>query len=676
MKGLQKINLILLLFCVVVSAAKSASNNSNYQLAMDNYEVARLWQTIDQVYNNTQSAVIYSDQSMHFEQAKLIFSKSCDIKHPGNTQAQALNVEAQQLKSNHGISFRGGYTSDNLADQTGDPNAYLELSWDLWKQGYSGNRHHAQSLEHKASIANLRAQLAQQKLNFRCRSFSFNQTFSGLLSHLLTLKLALMEPVNKIEKRAYFKSWSYLDDLLVSDEDIRLLRQELEYLHSDPYRDSNLSQTTNLPVIDIDIKALVKLIRSDERLNKINSLEKQALAEKNKYRDNDRLRVFLRKQFDVGNSNDDGVIAGVRFSIPLEKKRKLAEEYRLSHIDQQTELETWEKITRTRAAYQSLREQLQRTVKQQYRTLRSHERLRRTLIEKKYNQEVQIATAVSRLRSNLNANIELVRAKEELYRRVNQVFLIAGVNIQPSLLRLTSLQENSYRARQGERSIYLWSKGFNQYGNDKIFDFLKAKSINRVLLTAGQAVNREKMQRFIKEAISKQIKVESIIGPNKLFFKEHHQSAALAVEAATSLSDAIHLDIEPHTFPGYKQNKAAYLNQYIDMLRAIRKQSPDVTLTVAVPFHWPERIYTALNTLVDRIYIMAYGSTKPDTIVRRLQPALNSLAPEKIVTVLRITDFSDEWEIEKMIATLQQRTGTQKFSLHTFRRFVDMAGKK
>ena len=112
------------------------------------------------------------------------------------------------------------------------------------------------------------------------------------------------------------------------------------------------------------------------------------------------------------------------------------------------------------------------------------------------------------------------------------------------------------------------------------------------------------------------------------------------------------------------------------MLRAIREQSPDVALTVAVPFHWPEHIYAELNVLVDRVYIMAYGSTKPDTIIRRLQPALKSIDPEKIVTVLRITDFSDEWEIEKMITTLQQQTGLNNFSLHTFRRFIKMAGKQ
>lgn len=673
MKVLQKFNLFfLLVIASSISTHSAATAVDSGQVGLAS-EADQLWAKIIQINEKTQNSLKTKTDVASLHQARSFFTASCDLKHPDNALAQMLTTQAQQLKSNLGISFRGGYTSDNLADKTGDPNAYLELSWDLWRQGYSGNNHLAKSLQSKAAIASLRAGVEQQKLNFLCRRYSFNQTFSGLLSHLLTLKLQLMEPVYNIEKRAYFKNWSHLDDLLVSEEDLHLLRQELSYLHSDPYRDASITTLNNLPIIDIDINALIKFVRNDTRHTKINSLEKQALSEKNAYRKNDRLRLFLRKQFDVGDSNDDGMVAGVRFSIPLEKNRRLAEQYKITHLDQQMELDTWEKVAKTRAAYQSFREQLHRTIKQQYRALRSSERLRRILVATKHNQDIQLASAASRLRSNLDANIELVRAKEELYRRVNKVFLIAGANNSDSYISLSSLREKTNRARSGERSIYLWSKGFNHYSNDTIFDFLQAKGINRVLLTAGRVVKREKMQQFIKTARGKNIHVESIVGPNKLFLKEHHQSAVIAVDAASTLSDGIHLDIEPHTFSEYKQNKIAYLAQYIEMLRTIREQSPNIKLSVAVPFHWPESTYASLNALVDHVYIMAYGSTKTDTILRRLQPAIKNIDSNKIVTVLRVTDFADEWALEQMITSLQQ-AGLNKFSLHTFRRFLQMAG--
>ena len=657
------------IFLIVCVTATTSTTAAPVEIAN---EESKLWQQITNVSKNAQQAM---KPASDLNQAFTLLSNQCNAQHPDNILAKVLKAEARQLQTSHGLSFRGGYTSEDLQDKSDDANAYLELSWDLWRQGYTENKHRARSLEYQAKIAELRSQFAQQKLNSRCRNYFFNQAFSGLLSHLLTLKLLLMEPVYTIERRAYFKSWSQLDDLLVSEQDINLLRDELKYLNSNPYLDKSITNVVNLPIIDIDIKKIVETIRNDKRLNEVNQLEKQVLHEKNNYRNKDRLRLFVRKQFDVGNTNDDGVVAGVRFSIPLETKRKLAEEYRLAHIDQKTELQTWEQVTRTRATYQSFREQMYRTIKQQYRYLRNKERVRQSLITKKLDQQILIASAATRVRSLLDSSIELTRAKEELYRRANEVFLIASIEFTPSLIKMNAFSNNKQRSRLGERSIYLWSKGFNKVTNEHIFDFLEAKNIKRVLLTAGKAVQRDKMLNFIKQAREKQIHVESIIGPNKLFFEEFHQQAAIKVEAAMTLSDSVHLDIEPHTFPEYKKNKSAYLTQYINMLKTIRKNSPDINLTVAVPFHWPESAYAKIDKLVNRVYIMAYGNTKPETINRRLQPAIQSISADKIVIVLRVTDFEDEWSIEQMISSLQHLTGLQKYSLHTFRSFVQKAGQ-
>lgn len=662
---------ILALMCLSSIATSARQENSSVKSSTTESE--NLWQLVFIVHDKLTRASRLNNNKTMLNQ---VLAHDCQLDHPANQLASALQTEAEQYRSNYGLSFRGGYTSGSLNSTTGDdPNAYLELSWDLWRQGFAENRRRANSLAQQASLNRLQAQLAQLKLDGQCRRYRVFQAFRGMLSHLLSLKLALMEPVYQIEKRAYFKRWSFLDDLLVSDQDLRLLKSELAYLNSSPAMDTALNNVTNLPVIDIDIQALIQNIRDDDRFTKIQQLEKQALSDKINVTDDDRLRLFVRKQFDVGNNSQAGVVAGLRFSIPLEKRTKRAEQYRLAHIDSKSRLQAWERITRTRASYQSLQEQLQRTIKQQYRLLRANERLRRSLVQKQLNDDVQLASTISRLRSSLDASIELVRAKEELYRRVNQVFLVASVKFNPQFVKVSNLNENSYRGRDGERSIYIWSKGFNLYNNDTILAFLQAKHITRVLLTAGRNVKREKLLRFIRRAEKLQIKVESIIGPNNLFFSSNHAAAAIKVEAAASLSDAVHLDIEPHTFADYKQNKASYLEQYINMLRTIRSNSPDITLTVAAPFHWPAATYAALGKLVDRVYIMDYGSTKVDTVIRRLQPALENISHDKVIPVLRVTDFEDEWQLEKMLQAIQDQTGLKKYSLHTYRRFVQKASQ-
>ena len=635
-------------------------------------EAGQLWRLIQQVYQRLDT-VLHETHAMN--DVNKVLLQACDVEHPDSKLAHALRAEADQVKKNRGLSIRGAYTTKSLTENEGDPSAYLELSWDVWRQGYLGNRQQARELGHQARIAGMRAQVEQQKLTYRCRRYKLSQTFTGLLSRLLSLKLELMEPVYRIEKRAYFKSWSYLDDLLVSEQDIYLLRKELKNLNSDPYWDNALKQALNLPVIDVDIDAVIALIRKDDTQQRIGLLEKQLIREKNSYRDRDRLRLFLRKEFAVGgSSNNDGVVAGVRFTIPLEKKHKQQRDFRLAYVDQKTELSAWERVTRTRAAYQSLNEQMQRVIKQQYRYLRAHERVRRSLVEKKLDHEVQLAAAVTRLRAVLDAGIELVRSKEELYRRVNEVFLVSRVDFNPDLIQLNSLQTKKYRARPGERSIYLWSRGFNQYSNEQIFDFLEAKGISRVLLSAGKAVEREKMKRFISEAKNKKIKIESIIGNNNWTFTKHHKGASLAVSAAMTVSGAVHLDIEPHTFAEYKKNRASYLKQYLAMIKQIRKVSTDESISVAVPVHWPATVYAELDSSVNGVYVMAYGSDKPDVVIRRLQKVLENISNRKIVIVLRVSDFADEWALENMIAALQQRTGVQRYGLHTFRTFIKKAG--
>lgn len=665
-----KLILLLLSLFMMPSSMVAAAEEPHIQA---HNEADHLWQLIRTIYQRTNSTL---NQRSGLHDASQVLTQQCDVKHPDGQLAQALQAEAEQLRGSRGLSVRGAYTSRSITDNDGDASAYLELSWDILRAGYRDNKLRARSLDHQARIVDMRAQIAQQKLTYRCRRYQISQTFAGLLSRLLSLKLELMEPVYQIERRSYFKSWSYLDDLLVSEQDIRLLRQELKYLNSDPYWDKALKQAANLPVINIDIDAVIALIRKDDMQQRIGILEKQVIREKNSYRDKDRLRLFLRKEFAVGGSNAEGVVAGVRFAIPLEKKRKQVRDIRLSYVDQQTDLKSWERVTQTRAAYQSVNEQMQRVVKQQYRYLRAHERIRRSLVEKKLDQEIQLAGAVTRLRAVLDAGIELVRAKEELYRRINEVFLVAQIKFRPKLIQLNSLQTKRYRARPGKRSIYIWSRGFNQYSNDRIFDFLEAKGISRVLLSAGKAVDKNKMNRFIARARDKKIKIESIVGKNSWVFSEHHKGAAVAVNAATFISGAVHLDIEPHTFDDYKQNKTSYLKQYQVMLKVIRKTSPEGLLSVAVPVHWPEAVYAGLGRHVNRVYVMAYGSSKADVILRRMKKILENVAPEKIVIVLRVDDFADEWAIEKMIEVLQKRSGIQRFALHTFRTFISRAGKQ
>ena len=46
---------------------------------------------------------------------------------------------------------------------------------------------------------------------------------------------------------------------------------------------------------------------------------------------------------------------------------------------------------------------------------------------------------------------------------------------------------------------------------------------------------------------------------------------------------------------------------------------------------------------------MAYGTEKPEVLIRRISPLLRTVPAGKIVVVLRADDFRDEWAVEQMI---------------------------
>jgi len=655
-----------------LAASSEAKTNSNANLSQ--VEADKLWAILHQVSDRLKLR-------MQVDGSRAVISKiltqSCEAPSPNSFLVKALKAEAKNKKSNNGLSVRGAYTSKSLSDNDGDASAYLELSWDVLRQGYKENNRQAKALYRQAKIESLKGVMQQFDETYRCRRYQLNETFMGLQSSLVSLKLELMEPVYKVEKRAYFKGWSYLDELLVSEQDIRLAQQELRYLNTEPRYIEKLSESINPAVIDVDLQAVIRHIKQDEHAAKLQALEKQSVSEKYQYRRNDKLRLFLRKEFDVGGTgSDNGVVAGLRFTIPIEKKNKQSLVFRLENLEEGVRLQKWQRIARTRAAYEELREQKTRVVKQQYRYLRSKERVRRVLVRKGLNEELELAAAVARVRSMFNAAIELVKAKEELYRRVNEVFLVSRVGYAPSLIKIDALQENNYRARSGERSIYIWSKTFNSTNNKAILDLLNAKSIKHVLLSVSKKIDRHKMVDFIKQAELSEIDIETIVGSNNWFKPKQHGAASLVSMTRLELTGHIHLDVEPHTVNGYKRNKEKYLNNYVSMLQKIRKEIGKGKLSVAVPTHWPADVYERLNQVVNKVYLMSYENKTTDIMIRRVKKVLANVDVNKAVVVLSVKDFDDEWEMEKVIKRLEQETGVDKFGFHQLKTYMKKVGAK
>lgn len=631
-----------------------------------------LWNEIESVYQRLEKILRYTDKpATRYPTAAE--QNGCSLTASELMHAQVLETEAKETDHNRGFSFNGYYAQseiDDGADSTG--RAYLELSWDILEAGYFGNKADANSLYQQSQLSTLKAELQQINLNYLCHQYLNDKLFVAAKTALYQLKVDLLTPVYTIERRAYFKGWSHFDDFLVAEEGLLSSQDKLQQLAL--LSAAKPSELSIPPIYDIDIHSIRRALDASDNERKIASIKKQIIEDKADANSTNKLRLFVRNEFSSGSS-DNGIVAGLRFSIPLQAGTEDSTTYKKLEIDESSQLKSQLRRIKLDNGFTRYQLQRDRAIKQQYRVIRSYERARRSLVEKRLTGDTELGDAVIRLRTLLNASIELVTVRQELYQRIMSVLAASGLEFDQRYIKTAQLKTSLYRGRTGSRFIYMWSSAFNATNNLQIVDVAKAKNLERILISAGKKTNLKKYLNFIKIAKQQSIQVESIVGANNWIFPTAHDRAATTVGTTATYTGKVHLDIEPHTLPNFKSNKPQYLAHYVAMLTRIRSNNQGVILTVALPNNWPPTVYKEINSLVDGIYIMAYGSSSVSKIGRKLQPILDVVDAEKLAVVLRVSDFEDEWELEQTFEEIVQKLGIRSLGIHQYKTFIRKASE-
>lgn len=610
----------------------------------------------------------------------LLLGGECSYPVDLDSEGDILREESRLKRKDTGLEVRGGYNTGSLNgdndtnDGLDNGRGNIELSWDLLREGYLQNSSRATAYELKAREADLLLEYQETQNSFRCRGLEIKKHFSGLLAAVLEQQLRLLEPVYTVERRAYFKQWSHLDDYLVSEQDLLLARQELAYLSSDPHYDNTLFSTSLPPLINIDLPRLLEKVRQDDSIAALYALQKKRLQSEEDSDYQDWLRVYLRQEFDVdsssNSSNQDDLIAGFRFRVPLHTREKNLRDLKLRKLERDKDFVLWERIAQTRSAYSELQEQLHRAISQQYRYERASERLRRTLESLKRGEGSLLTTAITRMKTYIEAEVERIRAVELLYSKAGNVLRTANIPYDDDLIR--NVQDNAQlvRARPGKRSLYIWSRDFRALSNEDLLTFLVAKNITTVLLSPGKQTSKEKQNDFLRMSQKRGIAVELIVGDNSWIFAEKHQQAVEKSLVAAEVTGSLHFDIEPQAMAAYQQKKETYLALYTELVRKTKARLLDRKLSIAVPFHWPEETYQELAGIADTLYVMAYGTTRPDTLVRRIERIRTVVPADKLVVVLNAVEFTDEWAMEKMFEKIIAQTDVTMLGIHDLGNFI------
>lgn len=668
---LRLTGLLLVLLTPLQSFAESVQTN------LVKSEQSSLWKKVEDAGRRVEQLFQHSTDVNSIE---ALFSSDCNaLPSPEQHSAAALSAKADALKNDKGLELRAGYTTANLGDNLSDEDdrSYLELNWNVLSEGYQARQDKTVALVNRAEAARLRGEQKHFKRKNRCRQLSISNSFANLQSALLLAKLDLMIPVLEVERRAYFMGWSFLDDLLVSEGDLHSIRQSLKLLNQSELtdRDHLLMDSLNQPIIELNLATIIRAIQSDDRDLKIRHAERQvARYEAKAAGQKDRLRLFVRKSFsnDTNGVAEEDLAAGIRYTMPFSGQPQTVLDHELKSIDASNEVASWQRVARTRAAYIAFQEQHTRVTSQQFRFLRAAERLRRSIVVRDVSKaSTGITTAILRVRTLLDASLELVKAKQTLYQRINEVLYQAELAFDHSFIRLTSLPDQKYRARPVNRALYIWSASFNQYDDKRLWHFLETKGVRSVMLSAGRKIDKNKLNLFLARAKEKSVDVGLMIGASEWIFERNWEQALQRSAVIVERTGHLHLDIEPHTLPEYKTNRRQYLDAYYKLITSIRKvMAPGDKLSLSVPLHWDIEDYVKLNGVADELYLMAYETADFSKLARRLAPILEVLPAERITIALRPQDFANEWALEQMITKIANRFGIRQVALHDIKTYL------
>jgi len=612
-----------------------------------------------------------------------IMKIECSDIDVNKIEQQILQAKYKAKKQELGFVLESGYR------RTGNSNrqrGFIGLGWNILGSGYFDYQSQAKQLEYQLQISHLQYQPKRLLDLFKCRDKILWQYFNHLKLNILKDQKKVLSHYYALMKQAYFLGKIYLDELTKIEYQLNKISNIILNYDDQPFYDEQffVDLPKNPKVVDIHLYNILSAVHADQSYNEIARLKKEILVEANKTRYDSKLKLYARVGVNEGFEIDEedegtGLTTGINFSMPLWKPKNRYINYEVlksQMVQEQKKEDIVLELLRLSNAY---REKFNDLRLMHYKHLITQERLRRALLRMKQEQQKTNHFDVSgyviltkSLAEFLDVRFELIAVQESLYRQLLHVFTQIGLGYQHGFLKEIDLSTDYDRARLGKRSIYIWSKTFNQYNNDFLFDVFRTKAISRAIVSAGKKTHWSKLLNFLKLAKKYGITVELMVSSTQWIFPAKAAKVKKVLAKLFAVAKTVHLDVEPHILDDYKKNQQLYLAYYIRMLKlAYQSKGENTRLHVSVPIWFRQPLIAQISRYTDRIYVMAYGITKLSKLQKKLLPYL-SIDTKKLVVALRPRDFTDELALELFIEDIYKNLDVKAFAFHDMKQFISL----
>ncbi len=639
------------------------------------------------------------------EMENLFEAPLAETNNLAQKEAKVIKAKMDKASSDRGLELRMDYL-ENIDGgiyntQSGGfykRRGFMEVNWDLLKGGLGEAKQKAKVYKKELELQKLKQANAKQGDKF---SFLFNRiiyTFNKeKLNHLRRQRRLLVKKA-EIDRKRFKNNQILYEKVINTKSEVRETEQMLANIQEynknvNPQTPSDVKATA-LPIVDIHLDTVLSSIKNRSWRDTVVKLKRAIQREKYHPANQIGLRPYLRQSI---YNNPDGYVNnlgetqgdirqffswGLSLSVPLnfsERDDRALQEARIDHFKAKVKAEKQVEIKETLNTYYEYQYALNDYIEFYHKKARLLEKIRQDKARKRLNdQSYSPVSMLDNAITVLKLNFELADIQQKMYlkllnlksylpkRSVSDVVTKHPINSQVELF-------------QAQRSIYMWSQGFQNFSNAKLLRNFNSHNIRAVNLSLGpQDQARGKAERFIEEAGQQNLRIGLLVGNNQLFRPENHKKLQDLVTEADELgADALHLDVEPHTLAEWNKNKQTYLEQYLSMVKKAYKaaREKDLQLEISIPIWYEPKFYKKVYKFCDQLFIMAYKRKDVIQLEKTLTKSL-ALKKQKTTVALRPEDFGDLPKFYEFTQDLKEKTGIHQFAIHDLETFMSLNARR
>lgn len=658
------------------------------------HSINRLYALWEKGYAQSKEQAIWSDfKTAEAAWPVIVDQTSVDIqKHIYESYALRANImrtdKGLSIVSNSQYNFNSQFDDDNLWYKARYTNG---VEWDILSGGLVENRRKAKILENELQMKLLENKNSSYgKISYENRNqiiFYFNKKKVEILKARLEISNAKMDVLTDLAESGEIKTTMLLEahsQMIEINGQFNLYAAFNDGLKS--MLDTNRITTKRLlPPFDVNVVSLRAL--AGMKYNPTKMMELQANNDKLRFNWANDVSLSSGVRYNYYDQTADGfsrgfMSANLTARIPLRifqtdylALSKLQQNEVKLNMRQEDELQ-WLEISNLLYELRYKQKQFANLIEKQ----KLHSDLLKNFqgLKKIDDPSFQPIVGLNELDEFWSMEIEKIDLLQQMYLKLGEIQeKIPSESISQYITPwngnmniIEGVEDSSYVA--DSRSMYLWSKAWMDKNATEIITNVRVWNIQKLLVSAGGSeAHFPQFKQLVTMAERNELKCDLLIGNNRWLSSNITPKLDSVWTKISELPiEGIHLDLEVHTFDGFKDSPDAF---YLLFINRIREASTfckihNLRLEVSIPLTYPAEILQELEMLCDEIVVMSYETKGPKQIQNRIAEEL-VIGKGKISVALRGKDYISKSSMETDFREIKELLSVKNVVLHDYQTY-------